>query len=103
MKKLFTVSVPIAACLLLAACAPGSADSAHAASSGPISEFALGLWHGIISPITLIVEIINRLLAHILPWQAHLYETKAESVFYDAGFYLGMGGGPVIVLRRWRR
>ena len=103
MKQVLRLIAPIAACSFLAACAAGSADSAHAASSGLLGEFVLGLWHGFISPITLLVEIINALLPHVLPWHAHLYETKADSVAYDLGFYLGLGGGPVVVWRRWRR
>jgi hypothetical protein len=96
------LALPIAACLLFAACAPGSADSAHAASSGLIGEFLLGLWHGIISPITLLAEIINALLPNLLPWKAHLYEVKAAGPVYDLGFYLGLGGGPVVLWRRRR-
>ena len=103
MKHVFRLVVPLFACFLTAACAAGSSDAAHAASSGIIGEFVLGLWHGFISPITLIVEIINSLLPHILPWHTHLYETKAEGVAYDLGFYLGLGGGPVVIWRRWRR
>jgi len=102
MKRIFTLLIPIAACLLASACAAGSTDSAHAASSGFIAEFVLGLWHGIISPITLLVEIINSLLPHVLPWRPHLYETRAAGAPYDLGFYLGLGGGPVIAWRRWR-
>ncbi len=97
------LALPIAACLLFAACAPGSEDSAHAASSGLLGEFLLGLWHGIISPITLLAEIVNALLPRLLPWHAHLYEVKAAGPVYDLGFYLGLGGGPVVIWRRGRR
>jgi len=38
-----------------------------------------------------------------VPWAIRLYETKADSVAYDVGFFLGLGGGPTIVVRRWRR
>jgi len=102
MKTTSRLLVPLAACLFAAACAAGSSDSAHAASSGFIAQFVLGLWHGVISPITLIVEIINSLLPHIIPWHAHLYETKAAGAPYDLGFYLGLGGGPVVLWSRRR-
>jgi hypothetical protein len=49
------------------------------------------------------VELVNALLPHILPWHAHIYETKAEGAPYDLGFYLGLGGGPVVLWRRRRR
>jgi hypothetical protein len=100
--KTAKLALPIAASLLFAACAPGSADSAHAASSGLLGEFLLGLWHGIISPITLLAEIVNALLPNLLPWKAHLYEVKAAGPVYDLGFYLGLGGGPVVLWRRRR-
>ena len=103
MKRVFKLVAPVAVSLLLTACAAGSGDSAHAASSGLIGEFLLGLWHGFISPLTLFVEIINSILPHLLPWHTHLYEIKAAGVAYDLGFYLGLGGGPVFVWRRWRR
>jgi hypothetical protein len=67
-----------------------------------LSQFLLGLWHGIIGPVTLIGEIINRLFPHALPWQVHFYETKATGVAYDVGFYLGLAGGPSFAFgRRW--
>jgi hypothetical protein len=65
--------------------------------------FLLGLWHGVIGPITLIVEIVNAVLPHVLPWKAHLYETRAADAPYDVGFCLGFGGSPIIVMRRWGR
>jgi hypothetical protein len=88
--------------LLLTACAAGGVESAQAAHGGALSLFLLGLWHGIIAPITLLVEIGHRLLPHTIPWAIRLYELKANSVVYDVGFFLGVGGGPVVVTRRWR-
>jgi hypothetical protein len=103
MKQALRLAAAIALVSILAACAAGSDEAAHAASGGLISKFFLGLWHGIIGPITLLVEIINGVLPNILPWHAHLYETKAAGGAYDLGFYLGFGGGPFVVFRRWPR
>jgi hypothetical protein len=90
--------------IALTACVAGSSESVHAASGGVFSQFCLGLWHGIIGPITLIVELINRLLPHLLPWRAHLYETQANGAAYDLGFYLGLTGSPAYLWsRRGRR
>ncbi len=90
--------------IALTACVAGSSESVHAASGGVFSQFCLGLWHGIIGPITLIVEILNRLMPHLLPWRARLYETQANGAAYDLGFYLGLTGSPAYLWsRRGRR
>jgi hypothetical protein len=89
--------------LTLSACMAGSPASEQAASGGELYQLLLGLWHGIIAPITLILEIINRFAPHALPWHAHLYETKAAGAFYDLGFYLGLAGSPIVIINRgWR-
>ena len=90
------------ALLALAACVAGSPDAAHAAAGGWVSQFFLGLWHGLIGPVTLIVEVINRFAPHLLPWKTHLYETGASGVAYDAGFYFGLAGSPVVIWSRRR-
>ena len=99
-------AIAIGCALLMAslcACAPGSGESAHAAAGGLIAQFLLGLWHGLIAPVTLIVEVVNKLLPHVLPWQTHLFEKDGTGVAYDVGFYLGLAGGPPIVFTGWRR
>jgi hypothetical protein len=65
-----------------------------------LSLFLLGLWHGIIAPVTVLVEIAHKLWPHTVPWAIRLYETRADSVAYDVGFILGIGGGPTIAWRR---
>ncbi len=91
-------------CLTLAACAAGGVESGQAAHQGMIQQFLLGIWHGIIAPVTLLIEVLHKLLPHTVPWAIRLYETRADSVAYDVGFFFGLGGGPVVVIRRrWRR
>jgi hypothetical protein len=99
LKSAVKIAGVLALLLTLAACVAGSGESVRAASGGVLSQFLLGLWHGLIGPLTLIVEVINRFAPHLLPWKAHLYEAKAEGVAYDVGFYLGLGS-PVIVWSR---
>ena len=89
--------------LVLAACAAGSAASHEAAANGDIPQFLLGVWHGIIAPVTLIVEIVNRLAPSALPWRLQLYEASNTGVAYDLGFYLGLAGGPPIIFSWSRR
>jgi hypothetical protein len=93
----------LALCLAVCACAAGSPEAAHAASGGGLSQFLLGLWHGLIAPVMLLVEVVNRLAPHALPWTVRFYEAKGTTVIYDVGFYLGLVGSPVLVGSRWPR
>jgi len=88
--------------LTLCACVAGSADSGHTASGTLLSQFLLGVWHGLIAPATLLVEVVNALAPHLLPWQARLYETRATGVVYDVGFYLGLAGSPIVIGKRFK-
>ena len=88
--------------LLLGACAAGGVESGQAAHGGMLSMFLLGLWHGLIAPVTVLVEVGHRLWPHTIPWAVRVYETRANSVLYDVGFLLGVGGGPLVAARRWR-
>ena len=93
----------VAALLIcLGGCTAGSTDAHIAAAGGDIPQFFLGLWHGIIAPITLIAEIINWVAPHLLPWRPHFFETGL-GVAYDLGFYLTLSGGPHLILHGWRR
>ena len=102
MTRISTIAIGAVALVALGGCVAGSTDSQHAAGSGILSLLLLGLWHGIISPFTLIGEIINAISPHLLPWKIELYETHAASVAYDVGFYLGLAGSPIVVHNRWR-
>jgi hypothetical protein len=103
MKRAVTAAVWLAAALVLAACVAGSQESQHAASGGFLSQLLLGLWHGVIAPVTLIVEVINHFAPHLLPWTVRLYETKAAGTAYDVGFYFGLAGSPIIIRTGWSR
>ncbi len=103
MKQSIKTTGAVALLLALSACAAGSAASQHAAAGGDLPQFLLGVWHGIIAPVTIILEVVNRLAPHALPWNVHLYESKGAGVAYDVGFYLGLAGGPPIVWRAWPR
>lgn len=85
---------PLALLLLLGACVAGSAASNQAAHGGSVSEVVLGFWHGLIGPVTLIGEIINKITPGSLPWTFRFYETQNASVLYDVGFYVGLVVGP---------
>jgi hypothetical protein len=96
------IALAIGLTLFLAACAAGTPQAAQTAHEGPISLIVLGFWHGLIAPITLIVEVIRKFLPGVLPLNWHLYETGAAGVPYDVGFYFGLAGGPSFVVTRFR-
>ena len=101
MSRKTSILLATVALFTLSACAAGSGEAAHAAHSGVIGQLLLGVWHGIIAPLTLIAEIINRLAPGLLPWSARVYEVRNTGVEYDIGFLLGLTGSPLIISRRW--
>jgi hypothetical protein len=88
--------------LTLAACAAGSAESQHAASGGVLSQLLLGFWHGLIAPVMLIIEVIDKFAPHLLPWDVKFYESRGTGVVYDVGFYFGLVGSPLLAHTGWR-
>lgn len=102
MKRALTIGGVLVVLLALGACVAGTGESAHTASGGWLSAFLLGLWHGIIGPLTLIVEVVNHFAPRLLPWKARLFETKAGGLAYDVGFYLGLAGSPIAIWSRRR-
>jgi hypothetical protein len=101
MKRAGAAAVGLIVLLALTACVAGSQESQHAAAGGMLSQLLLGLWHGVIAPVTLIVEVINHFAPHLLPWTVRLYEAKDTGTAYDVGFYLGLAGSPIIIRTGW--
>ena len=87
--------------LVLSGCAAGSPASSSSVHGGLLAQFLLGIWHGVIAPATLLLEVINRLSPGLLPWTARFYEARGTAVEYDVGFYLGLTGSPLIAWSRW--
>lgn len=71
----------------LAGCAPGAAPTVNAAGDG--AGFWLGLWHGFIVPVTLVISLFSDTVS--------MYEVNNSGNWYDVGFFLGiatlLGGG----------
>ena len=63
---------------VLAIAGPGSKFQIQGAMP---AGFWVGLWHGVISPITFIVSLFNP--------QVRMYETHNRGCLYDFGFILG--------------
>ena len=102
MKRTLIVVCLAGFALALAACAAGSAKSQHAASGGVLSQLLLGFWHGLIAPVMLIIEVIDKFAPHLLPWDVKFYESRGTGVIYDVGFYFGLVGSPLIAHSGWR-
>jgi len=80
---------PVLVLLILAAflswsCAPGpNAAEKTADSEGKIAGFWLGIWHGLISPVTFVISIFSS--------GVRLYEVHNNGVWYNFGFVIGAG------------
>ena len=72
-------SLALALLVLLAACAAGGNEGAGTASGQP--GFWLGLWHGVISPITFLVSLFRD--------DVGIYEVANSGGWYDFGFLFG--------------
>ena len=67
--------------LILSACAPGGGSSTVDDPAG----FFMGIWHGWIAPISLIVGFFNS--------NIRVYEIYNTGWWYDFGFYIAIIGG----------
>jgi hypothetical protein len=101
MKRSLIILGVVGLGLALAACAAGSAESQHAASGGILGQLLLGIWHGLIAPVMLIVEVVNKLAPRLLPWTVRIYESRGTGVVYDVGFYFGLVGSPLLAHSGW--
>jgi hypothetical protein len=83
MLRRWPATVLAAATLLVALSACAAGPNELSTSSGPqAAGFWLGLWHGLISPITFIVSLFTP--------QVSLYEVANNGNWYDFGFILGV-------------
>jgi hypothetical protein len=84
MKKLFILFWVIIFVLLLSSCAPGPNKLAKTANSeGEVAGFWLGVWHGLIAPITFIVSLFSD--------KVGIYDVHNSGSWYNFGFVLGAG------------
>ncbi|MBL1214909.1 MAG: hypothetical protein D8M61_16330 [Ignavibacteriae bacterium] len=67
--------------LLISACAPGGGSS----TPDDLAGFFMGIWHGWIAPISLIVGFFNP--------DIRVYELHNTGWWYDFGFYIAIIGG----------
>ena len=83
MKRFGQRAVMLFTLVVLASCAAGpNTQRAVANSAGHVAGFWLGLWHGIIAPITFFISLFNH---------ANVYEIHNNGNWYNFGFVLGAG------------
>ena len=75
------VLVVAAGGFVLAACAPGGNDVATAGAK-ELAGFWLGLWHGIITPVTFVISLFND--------NVNIYEVHNNGNWYDFGYVFGL-------------
>ncbi len=84
--------------ILATACAPGPNPSEKTPNGqGKVAGFWLGLWQGLISPITFVISVFSD--------KVRLYEVHNNGRWYNFGFVLGAGlflSGGVLGKRRSR-
>jgi hypothetical protein len=81
---LFMGMMLMLAALLLAACSAGANPEVGTAADGEtVAGFWLGVWHGLIAPVTFIISLFTD--------NVSLYEVHNNGNWYDFGFVLGAG------------
>lgn len=84
MKLLFALTLTFLVVGLFAGCAAGPNPSVDTPDGeGDVVGFWMGLWHGIISPITFLISLFSD--------SVHFYEVHNNGGWYNFGFVLGAG------------
>ena len=87
MKKIFILVLLVLVLVLFTACAAGPNEMQS--REGEVAGFWLGLWHGLIAPITFIISLFNH--------NVNIYEVVNNGGWYNFGFIMGVmiifGGG----------
>jgi len=82
-KHLFIIFLAIMIVLLLAGCAATSNPSVNVLNAeGKTAGFWLGLWHGVISPVTFIISLFSK--------NVNIYDVYNNGGWYNFGFIFGV-------------
>ena len=101
MKKALTLAGLLLLVLMaMASCAPGTNELVGPrTATGNTAGFWLGLWHGVIAPVTFVISLFTR--------SVEMYEVHNNGGWYNFGFILGisiiLGGGARGTARRRSR
>jgi hypothetical protein len=101
MKRIVVLSAVAVLLMTLAGCAPGpNTLTGSPDQEGEVAGFLLGLWQGIIAPVTFIISLFSD--------KVDMYEVHNNGGWYNFGFLLGImiifggsGGGAARGRRRY--
>lgn len=83
-KTARTIALLLCLAVLLSACAAGVNPGVDTpAPDGETAGFFLGIWHGVIAPVTFVFSIFTD--------NVNIYEVHNNGNWYDFGFVLGAG------------
>ena len=84
MKNFRIFAVLFLMIIFLITCAPGPNNLEKTPDSeGKVAGFWMGLWHGLIAPITFIISLFSK--------SVRFYEVHNSGGWYNFGFVLGAG------------
>lgn len=84
MRKVWWAGMFVVILLMMTSCAPGpNVQEGVAAVDGGVAGFWLGLWHGVIAPITFVISLFSDTV--------NVYEVHNNGGWYNLGFVLGAG------------
>lgn len=100
MKRTRLLVVAAVVLVTVVGCAPGPNELVDTGDEeGDVAGFWLGVWHGIIAPVTFVVSLFSDTV--------HIYEVHNSGAWYNVGFLLGLaivfGGGGRRAGRQSRR
>lgn len=92
-RRIVAVTFLVIVALLFSSCLPGDGKN----SAEKPANFFMGIWHGWIAPLSLIVGIFNG--------NIRVYEPNNSGWWYDLGFYMAVisGFGGLALSRKSRR
>jgi hypothetical protein len=83
-NRAWTIGIILMGVLLAWACAAGpNAMEKTADAGGQVAGFWMGIWHGLISPVTFVVSLFSK--------NVRLYEVHNNGGWYNFGFVIGAG------------
>ena len=84
MNKSVALIILLCATIMMSACLAGPNRLEKVPDSdGEVAGFFMGLWHGMLSPITFIISVYSR--------NIRFYEVHNSGLWYNFGFVLGAG------------